>query len=239
MSNPYILKAVTAMSVPQGAVAEGPGQPKETRPARPWPRRNRRGVGVFGVILGIAVTAGAILGLIALYQGAVNNTRTQTTLNTALIMDTSIRRAYANLPQFEDELTAGLLSAVPSSSVQNGHTASPGGLPTGEGRRIVTPWGGFMFAGGGDTPDDDGSGAASPNRFYISILNLPETACEAIAAAFLNRPDVVGLVVEGAGGTAFTQVNTATQIQAFDTVAEINDECNGGDDDKVAIVFRG
>ena len=231
MSNPDILKAVTAVPVPQGAVAEGPGRPKETRPARPWPRRNRRGVGLFGVILGAAVIAAAILGLIALYQGAVNNTRTQTALNTVLVIDTSIRRTYANLPQFEagEALEGTAISAVPSNAVQG----------TGTNREIVTPWGGRIRVAAGDNPGATigaATPAASNNRFYITIAGLPETACEAIAAAFLNRPDVVGLDVENSG--TLTAVSNATQIAAFDTVGEINTECDG-DDNSVGIVFRG
>ena len=215
--------------LPQGTNPGGPGKTGRGRNRRRFPRRAHRGISIFPVILGIAVAAVAISYLVSVYQGALTNTRTQTTLNTVLIMDTSIRRSYANLPQFEANLTGGLWSAVPASAIQG----------TGNNRRIVTPWGGQIFAGGGDAPGDNGTGSASNNRFYISILGLPEDACETIAAAFLNRSDVVGLDVEGTAAASFTRVNTTAQIQAFDTVSEINTACDGGDDDKIGIVFRG
>ena len=181
------------------------------------------------MILGVAVAAIVTVGLVSAYQSTVTNTRTQSVLTTLAMMENDIRRSYASQPQFEANLTSGLWSAVPSNSIQG----------TGASRKIVTPWGGQMFTGGNDTPDDDGTGTASDNRFFISILGLPEDACEKIATAFLNRSDVVGLDVEGAGGTNFTKVNTTAQVQAFDEVSEINTECDGDDDDKVAIVFRG
>ena len=221
MSCLFAAKTEDALTV--GAVRQGAG------PGRRVPRRSRRGMSIFGVVLGVAIAAAVALGLVSAYQGVLTNTRTQATLNTLLIMDAGIRRSYASLPEFEANLTSGLWSAVPSNAIQ---------LRDGT-RTIVTPWGGEIFAGGGDTPKNNGAGTASGNRFYITVLNLPEEACETIGSSFLNRSDVVGLDVEGAGATAFTQVKTAAQIQAFDAVSEIDAECDGGDDDKVAIVFRG
>ncbi len=75
-------------------------------------------------------------------------------------------------------------------------------------RPPVTHQGGGIYAGGGDTPEDDGTGAASNNQFYVTVLLLPEAACETIAAEFLNRSNVVGINVEGTWGTALTQVDT-------------------------------
>ena len=189
-------------------------------------------MGIFGYMLGAAVAAVALLGLVTLFQGVMTSQRTQTVMNTLAVMESSIRRAHANLPRYEAELTAGLLSQVPSSSVQDGHGAMPGA--SADTRRIVTPWGGFIYAGGGATVDLDGTGtpaAGSPNRFYITVLDLPEAACEAIAKGYLNNSSVVSVAAEGAAATAATTAQT--------TGAAIDAECDGGDDDKVGIVFRG
>ena len=194
---------------------------------RAWPRRSRRGL--VNVILTVAIAAVVIVGILAAYQSVNTSIRTQSVQSTVTAMEAEIRRTYASLPEFEAKLTEGLWSKMPSNVIQG----------TEGDRRIVTPWGGGIFAGGGDTPKDDDAGTASNNRFYISILLLPEAACESIAAAFLNRANVVGLDVEGAGATAFTQVSTAAQVGEFDAPSEIEAECDGGDDDKVAIVFRG
>ena len=206
-----------------GSASPGGGAPRRL------PRRARRGISIFGVILGVAVAAVVSLGLVSAYQGVVTSTRTQAVLNTLTVAEAAIRRAHANLPQYEAQLTAGLLSAVPSSSVQDGHGAMPGA--SSDTRRIVTPWGGFIYAGGGGTVDLDGTGTATGNRFYITVLGLPEAACETVAKAYLNNPSVVSVAAEGTAATA------ATTAQA--TGAAIDAECDGGDDDKVGIVFRG
>ena len=190
--------------------------------------RLRRGLTMWEMMLVVAVIAFVVVGVVALYNVASTSIRTQRVQSVLATAEQTIRRAYASQPQYEANMTQVLWSAMPTTAIQG----------TGAARDIVTPWGGEIFAGGGNTPDNDGTGTASNNRFYITVLLLPEAACERLAAAYLNRSDVVGLDVEGTAATAFTQVNTAAQIQAFDTVSEIEAECDGDDDDKIAIVFR-
>ena len=191
-----------------------------------FPRRKDRGL--INVLLTVAIVAVALVAIIAIYGQVQTSLRTQRVQSVMTTAEAHLRRAYASQPQFEPNLTPVLWSAMPTNAIQG----------TGTNRNIVTPWGGEIFAGGGNTPDDDGTGTASNDRFYITVLGLPEAACETLAQAYLNRSDVVGLDVEGTAATAFTQVNTAAQIQAFDTVTEIQTECDGGDDDKIAVVFR-
>ncbi len=186
-------------------------------------------MGIIGVVLGLALGAFALLGLVAAFDGAMTSQRSQTVLSTLVTMETSIRRAHANLPEYEAELTAGLLSQMPANAVQDGYAAMPGA--SADTRRIVTPWGGFIYAGGGDTADNQGLGADSGNRFYITVLDLPEAACEIIAKAYLNSSSVVQVAAEGTAATAATAEQT--------TGAAIDAECDGDDDDKVGIVFRG
>ena len=208
------------------SVQTGSREGKPSRARRWWPRRKRRGM--VTALLYAALAAFVLIGVLAI------NARVQTAMGTSSLQSTltaaeqSLRRSFANQPQYEANLTAILLSTMPANAIRG----------TGGTRDIVTPWGGEVFAGGGNTPDDDGTGTASNDRFYISVLGLPEAPCENIAKAYLNRENVVGIDVEGAGGTAFTQVNTAAQIALFDSVAEIVAECDGGNDDKIGIVFR-
>ena len=186
-------------------------------------------MGIVGMVFAVAVAAIVALGVVSAFQGVMMSQRTQTVLSTLNVAEAAIRRAHANLPQYEAELTAGLLSQLPSTAVQDGHGAMPG--TSADTRRIVTPWGGFVYAGGGATADNDGTGALSGNRFYITVLDLPETACETIARAYLNNAGVVQVAAEGTAATA------PTTAQA--NGAAIDAECDGGDDDKVGIVFRG
>jgi len=167
------------------------------RAGQAWPRRRRRGL--VNVILTVAIAAIAIVGILAAYQSVNTSIRTQNVQGTITMIEAELRRTYASQPQYAANLTGGLLSKMPSNVIQG----------TGADRVIVTPWGGQVFAGGGNTPDDDGTGGASNNRFYVTVLGLPEAACEAIAAAFLNRSNVVGLDVEGAAATAAARASTS------------------------------
>jgi len=194
------------------------------RRKRPWPRRARRGIGLPGAVLALVIAAIVLGGTFVLFQGTNTNLRAQTVQTTIGVMEGSIRRSYANLPQYESGLEAGLYGAVPSSAIQG----------TGSSREIVTPWGGDINAGGGDTP---GTNANNANRFWISVKGLPEDACQAIGKSFLNRSDVVGIVVKKNGGS-LTRVKTSAQIQAFDTATEIDAECDD-DDNAIGIVYRG
>ncbi|MDE0694939.1 MAG: type 4 pilus major pilin [Boseongicola sp.] len=203
---------------------DGRAAPRKRR----LPRRRRRGLTMWEMMLVVAVMAFVVVGVVALYNVASTSVRILRVQSVLATAEETIRRAYSSQPQYEANMTQVLWSAMPTTAIQG----------TGANRDIVTPWGGEIFAGGGNTPDDDGTGTASNNRFYITVLGLPEAACERLATSYLNRSDVVGLDVEGAAATAFTQVNTAAQIALFDAVSEIETECDGGDDDKIAIVFR-
>ena len=195
------------------------------------PRKKRRGISIFGVILGVAIAAVVALGLVSAYQGVVTNTRTQAVLTTLSTMETAVRRNYANLPQFGGNLVEGLVGVVPTSAIQG----------TGTSREIVTPWGSRIHAGGGDTVGqlNASTGTADNNRFYVSVLGLPEAACEAIASAYLNRADVEDIFVKNA--VAAFAAGDAVDDNPVTAAGEIQTRCNGGNvnDDQVAIVFRG
>ena len=205
-------------TVPEGARTDG------YRKRMRFPRRSRRGIGIFGVLLGVAVTAFVVLGLVGVYQTSVTNQRTDSVLRTMLVMESTIRRAYANQPQFGANMLTGLVGAVPANTVSG----------TGAGRTIVTPWGGLIATGGGSTVGqlNSNGGTAHNNQFFISVIGIPESACESIASSFLGRPDVVSVYAKGAAG-AFVAGDLET------TVEDINGNCVAGNANQVAIVFRG
>ena len=191
------------------------------RRKRPWPRRSRRGMGLPGMVLTLVMAAIILGATFVLFQGTNDNFRVQETVTRLGLAVSDIRRTYANQPQFDAQLTPGLWSKMPSNAIQG----------TGNSRKIVTPWGGEILAGGGNTPRANGNGSASGNRFFVVVLGLPEEACESIAASFLNDSGVVNVRAKSTSGGNFN-ANT-------DTVATINAACDGDDNDAVAVIFRG
>ena len=173
------------------------------------------------MLLTVAIVAIVLVGILALYGQINTSVRTQATQSILTIAEAELRRIYASQVEYEANLTPILFSVMPSNAIRGLLAA----------RTIVTPWGGGVFAGGGATVDLDGTGTATADRFYITVLGLPEAACEALGQAYLNRSNVFAVHVEGAVATAaLVAQTTPTAIQL---------ECDGGDDDKIAIVFRG
>ena len=186
---------------------------------RAMPRRARRGL--INVLLTVAIVAIVLVGILALYGQINTSVRTQSTQSILTIAEAELRRIYASQVEYEAALTPILFSVMPTNAIRGAGVL----------RTIVTPWGGGVFAGGGATVDLDGTGTATADRFYITVLLLPEAACEALGQAYLNRSNVFAVHVEGTAATAaLVAQTTPTAIQL---------ECDGGDDDKIAIVFRG
>ena len=205
-----------------------------------YARKSRRGVSIFGVILGVAVTAIVILGLVSAYQTVVTSTRSQTVLSTIGTMENTIRRNYANVPQFGANLQDGLYGAVPTTSIQG----------TLNSRIIVTPWGGQMIAGGGSNLGDLNSpdGRVHNSNFFITVGRpLPESACEAIATAHLNRSDVVVLYVtnddDPATVPAIVPAFGATDVISLTNVVAaaglIESSCEEDTNNYLSIIYRG
>ena len=185
-------------------------------------------MGIYGVMMGAAIVAVALLGMVSLFQGVMTSQRAQTVLNTMNTIETTTRRTFANLPNFEagTALQNIAISAVPTGAVQSN--------ADGTNVRIVTPWGGNIVVGAGDTPVAPVTGtspAGHPNRFYIVVEGLPDAACETVASAYLNRSDVVGIDADGAWG--------AVTGPGDNSVADIVTYCDDADDNDIAVVFRG
>ena len=198
---------------------------QRARVTKPWPRRRRRGLSLPGTILAVAIAAVAAGGVVAAGVSVQTNVRAQQAQQLLTTIESKIRETYATLPQFDADMTDVALSSMPASAIQ---TQSGSDV-------IVTPWGGLITVGGGATA---GTGAASGDRFWIAVAGLPAAACERIAQAYLNTNTVVGIEVLGTTTDSYSSMATAANTEAFDTVAEIVAECDGGSDDQVGIVFR-
>ena len=193
------------------------GTPPRTAARRPWPRRNRRGLA--NVLLTVAIVAIVLVFLIGIYVTVNSSIRTQTVQTTLTSFEAEIRRSFANRREYTNEDYHDFLAPRMPANAIRGDAGD---------EDIITPWGGEITAGGGATP---GTSTDSPNRFWIRIQNLPRDACITIAESFLERSTVVSVNVGGDSTNAtFTATNTNTLIET---------NCDGGDDDQVAIVFRG
>lgn len=181
------------------------------RPSRRFPRRSRRGL--ISVLLTVAVIAGAIIGILSIYN-QVNTSMSASSAQSLLnSMEAEIRRAYASTPQYSGDIDEFIEASLPSSAL-NG---------TGASRAIVTPWGGPVTAGGGAAPGTDG---ASTNRFWIQMNGLPERACESLANAYLGLSSVVEVKV----GRTLVTAATADAVAGG---------CAPADNNRIAVVFRG
>ncbi len=180
-----------------------------------FPRRSRRGL--INVLLTVAIIAAATIGILSIYNQVSTSISSGSTMNLFNAMEAEIRRAYASASQYSGDIDEFIEASLPSASL-NG---------TGSSRSIVTPWGGDVTAGGGTTPGTDG---ASTNRFWIRANALPERACEALAQSFLGLSSVEA-VRTGDDVTASGSARTTSDAIATG--------CDGGDNDQVAVVFRG
>ena len=192
-----------AMPAPAGDAAAGGRR-------RPFPRRERRGM--INVMLTIAIAAIVIGAMIGIYVTSQASLRTQNLVTTVTALKTEIERAFANRREYTDEDYHDFLAPRMPANAQRGAAGA---------ETIVTPWGGAIEAGGGATV---GTSAASPNRFWIDIEELPRSACIAFAESFLERTDVEEVSVDG------TATGTLTLIET---------NCDDADENDVEIVFRG
>ncbi|MXW34183.1 MAG: hypothetical protein F4151_12270 [Gammaproteobacteria bacterium] len=193
-----------AVAAPPGAAAASRGH------RRRLPRRRRRGM--VNVLLTVAIAAiviGAMVGIFITSGAGLRTSNLQTTI-TALAAE--IERAFANRREYAAGDYHDFLAPRMPSNAQRGAVGS---------EIIVTPWGGEIEAGGGATV---GTAAASPNRFWIDVQDLPRAACITVAEALLEQTNIVSVSVDG---TAVT------------TNALIEDNCDDANDNDVEIVYRG
>ena len=188
---------------------------------RPWPRRNRRGFGLGGAVLAIVIGAIILSATFAIFNQTNTNFRTQETMTRVGLVESELRRSYANAANFDSGTLEDIVrSAMPRNALQG---------TTGD-EDIVTPWGGHITAGAGTTVGT--TGTASPNRFWIRIEGLPISACQAIAEAHLNNSGVLNVHAKDTAGGTFAAAITSR--------ANIETNCDGaGDNNQVGIVFRG
>ena len=203
-SNPSAGSEAAAIDLLAGGAAAG------DRYRHPFPRRKRRGM--INVMLTVAIAAIVVGAMIGIYTTVQSSMRTSSVQTTVTSLESEIRRAFAN----RREYAAGdyhdfLAPRMPSNAVRG---------DAGD-EIIVTPWGGEIEAGGGATV---GTAAASPNRFWIDVQDLPRDACITIAEGLLDRRSIFSVSVDG----------TATGTNVL-----IETNCDDADDNDVEIVFRG
>lgn len=197
-----------ALAAPHGNVAVGGRR-------RPLPRRERRGM--INVMLTIAIAAIVIGAMLAIYTQSGTSLRTQETQTTLTAFVAEIRRSFANARQFTNENYETILASRMPSNALRGAAGN---------EVLVTAWGGVITASGGTTVGTD---ANHNTQFWIRVDDLPQSACETIATAFLNRRDVTQ-VATGSAGT----------VAAVTDRAGIEDGCDATtDDNSVGVVFRG
>lgn len=195
-----------------------PGIVAGTRKAarRRMPRRSRRGL--INVLLTVAIVAGVILGIIQIYAQVNGSIRTQTVQSTLTTAESEIRRLYSARPQYDGNITPVIEAAMPDNAL-----AINGAV-----RTIVTPFGGVITAGGGATVGT--TTTASNNRFWLRVNELPESACETVAASYLDRDNVVAVRVAA---------TNAVPTDPMADLAEIGTDCTNADVNTVGIVFSG
>ncbi|MCY4288593.1 MAG: type 4 pilus major pilin [Aestuariivita sp.] len=196
------------------AIAAALGARAAPADSRSFPCRRRRGISIFGVILGVAVAAAASIGLVNAYQGVMNNVRGDAVASLVLQSSTSIRRAFANSSTFVgggDSIEAIIYSSAPENLQNAAGSAATAG--------ISFPWWAGATLGDG-TPLN----AAS---FTLALANVPPAVCENVAARYINTPDVQGVYIAhgnppNATGTAVTEVNVGSACAAADETASVS-----------------
>lgn len=189
------------------------------RRGRRWPRRKRRGlIGVLLTVIVLAIAAGIALAIFGRSAASLDTQVVQTAVTT---LEGEIRRSFASAREYSAEDYQDFLAPRMPENVRRGAAGS---------EEIRTPWGGEITASGGGTGAGTfGTAAASPNRFWIYIEDLPRSACLTIAESFLERSTVVSVHVGD------TLANARTNAVA--NRADINTQCS--DPDGVGILFRG
>ena len=167
----------------------------------------------------VAIVAVVLVFLIGIYVTVNGSIRTQAVQTTLTSFEAEIRRAFANAREYSDEDYHDILATRMPTNAIRGDAGD---------EVIITPWGGTIEAGGGNTPN---TSADSPNRFWIVINDLPRDACISIASSYLDRRDVLAIDADG----TFAAVTAAID----DTLADIDDDCDDANDNDIAIVFRG
>jgi len=237
MKNPIETRAgrIVGPAPTVGAAPEGVRSIFAHPGLRRFPRRSRRGISIWGVILGVAVVAFFTLRLVNAYQGVVDNTRGQEVSSTVVQASTAIRRVYANASSFPDDggdMNPIIFSSAPKNLQNVDGSSSDDG--------ITFPW---WNEGGTAATLTATDGAA--NTFTLSASHLPSGVCETIAAAHIGLADVqrVDIRASSSSNSASTRVYSSggNETQNNSDAAKIGDLC-GNDtaaNRAVHIRFRG
>ncbi|MXY16005.1 MAG: hypothetical protein F4Y57_03125, partial [Acidobacteria bacterium] len=88
---------------------DGRAAPRKRR----LPRRRRRGLTMWEMMLVVAVMAFVVVGVVALYNVASTSVRILRVQSVLATAEETIRRAYSSQPQYEANMTQVLWSAMP------------------------------------------------------------------------------------------------------------------------------
>ena len=141
------------------------------RGLRGAPRRSRRGITLFGVILGVGVAAVATLGVVELYssiQAGQNLTRL-VQLNGGLVQ--GARSLYAGTPTYSD---------IEASMLVTSGAVPPGNI--GPSNTIVDPFGTAVTVTAVAS-----LGGVAEGAFEITYSDLSESACEDFGAGLVGQ----------------------------------------------------
>ncbi len=223
--------ATFAGAAPQQTARAGLGQTLRGTGKRRFPRRSRRGVSIWGVVLGVAVVAFFALQIVGSFQGVMDNSRGQQVNTSVLQASTGIRRVYANASSFPTtaaQMNPIIYSNAPANLQNTSGSSSTAG--------IAFPW-----WGGSATLT---ATAGTADTFTLSVSNLPSSICETVAAAHIGLADIARVDIRGSGSNSATTriyVNTRTDAQNATDAAKIGTRCGDGTlaNRSVHIEFRG
>ena len=201
---------------------------------RRFPRRSRRGVSIWGIVLGLAVVAFFTLQLVNAFQGVLDNSRGQQVDNSVTQSATGIRRTFANASSFPT--TAAQMNPIIYSNAPANLQNTDGSTPA---AGIFFPW----WNGASDLATLTAT-AGTPNTFTLSVSNLPSSVCETIAGGRIGLADVERVDIGPAGTTsAGSRVYSSARTvqQNANDAAKIPTRCGDGTlaNRSVHIRFRG
>lgn len=190
-----------------------------------FPPRSRRAMSLFGVILGVGISAIVVAGLVAAYNGVTGSIRAGNIQSGVITAVTNIRRTYANATTFvgsQPSLNAIIYSSAPSNWQNVNASTSAAG--------ITFPWwdGTAQFVG-----SDVG---LTTDRFALELHGIPDGICSSIFGPFVGDPSVTRMAAI-AHGTALTATN-GTVVAANGSNVAAACAVGTGTDDTVDILLQ-
>ena len=191
--------------------------------ARPHPARRhtlgrlarRRGLTLFGSLMGLGLAAVATIGAVGLYQSATDAMKRTETLGLITQLSTAVRTIYASSGTYG---TADLVPVLyDRAAIPDAALSGTADAPT-----ITHPYGYFVEIEGAD----------QGRNFTIELQRLDPSICFAIGDAYLG-------LARGRSGLAYISFNGTPVNASLLTAAVVRAQCRGADNTKtVALAFQ-